>query len=114
MTNSDIKITPVAATAVVRAGGAVIGETANALRVTVGGAEPVYYFPRNDIGMMFLDQNDQRMTDPDLGEAVQFDIVTKSTTIKNAAWSFDRPASDAASLRSMLAFDEEKAVVEVL
>ena len=114
MTNSDIKITPVTGTAVVRAGGAVIGETGNALRVTVGGADPVYYFPKDDIGMMFLDANDQRMTDPNLGEAVQFDIVTKSTTLKNAAWSFDRPATEAASLRNMLAFDEEKAVVEIL
>lgn len=114
MTSQDLKITPVDGTVVVRAGGAVLGETRNALRVTIGDAEPVYYFPRDDVGMMFLDASDHRTTDPVLGEASHFSIVTKSTTIQNAAWSYERPLPAAAPIRNMLAFYEDKAVVEIL
>ena len=114
MTNPEIKITPVGGTAVVRAGGAVIGESNSAMRLTVGGAEPVYFFPREDVGMMFLDASDHRTTDPDLGEASHFHIITKSTTIENAAWSLDKPSPAAAALRSMLSFYDDKAVVEIL
>ncbi len=37
----------------VRAGGAVIGESSNALELSEGDLAPVIYFPRSDIGMAF-------------------------------------------------------------
>ena len=37
----------------VRAGGAVIGESSNALELSEGDLEPVIYFPRSDIAMAF-------------------------------------------------------------
>ncbi len=39
----------------VRAGGAVIGESQDALEVQEGNLPPVIYFPRGDIAMAFLD-----------------------------------------------------------
>ena len=39
---------------VVRAGGAILGESDRALELTEGDYPPVIYFPRDDIGMAFL------------------------------------------------------------
>ena len=47
---------------VVRAGGAVIGETTAALILKEDGHDPVTYFPRGDAGFEFLDPSDTRPT----------------------------------------------------
>ena len=75
----------------VRAGGAVLGESANALELTEGDYAPVIYFPREDIAMAFLDQTDHGTHCPWKGDATHFSIVTKSQTLENAAWSYESP-----------------------
>ncbi|WP_137699873.1 DUF427 domain-containing protein [Marimonas lutisalis] len=100
------KITIVRApgTWVVRAGGAVLGETRNALELTEGDLPPVIYFPREDIATAFLDASDHKTTCPWKGEATYFSIVTKSTTLENAAWSYETPNEDVARIKDHLAF----------
>ena len=49
-----ITIRPATGTWVVRAGGAVLGESIQALEMTEGDYPPVIYFPRTDIAMAFL------------------------------------------------------------
>lgn len=99
----DIMIKPASGTWVVRAGGAVLGESESALEVALNGDVTVY-FPSDDIATVFLDPSDKTETSP-MGEASFYSIVTKSTTLKNAAWGFKHPADNASSLVGHLAFE---------
>jgi uncharacterized protein (DUF427 family) len=109
-----IKIRKAEGTWVVRAGGAVIGETSNALEVTEGSSPPVVYFPRGDIAMAFLDRTATTTTCPHIGEATYYAIIAKSGTIANAAWSYEAPKPGMERMAGHLAFDAEKATVEQL
>jgi len=65
----DFTIVKVPGTWVVRAGGAVIGETKEALELTEGDFPPVIYFPRTDIAMAFLDRSETIVSHDRKGEA---------------------------------------------
>lgn len=93
-----------AGTWVVRAGGAILGETKNALELSEDGYAPVIYFPREDIAMAFLEASDKVTSDPAKGAATHYSIVTKSTVLKNAAWSYETPKPGAEGIAGYLAF----------
>ena len=88
----------------VRAGGAVLGESSNALELSEGDLAPVIYFPRDDIAMAFLDNSAHSTHCPHKGDASYFSIVTKSQTIENAAWSYEAPLEDVARIKDHIAF----------
>lgn len=113
--NSYITIRKASGKWSVRAGGAVLVESANALELTEGDMPPVIYFPREDIAMAFLDDSDQTTHCPHKGDASYFSIVTKSKTIKNAAWSYETPKSTVAEIKDHLAFysSDEVAVEQI-
>ena len=79
-----IRITKAAGTWVIRAGGAVLGETQNALELTEGSYPSVIYFPREDIAMTFLEASDKTSICPHKGAANYFSIVTKNGPIPDA------------------------------
>ena len=89
---------------VVRAGGAVLGESNDALELTEGAMPFVIYFPRGDIAMAFLDRTDHKTHCPHKGDASYFSIVTKSTTLQNAAWSGEDPKPGMERIKDHLAF----------
>lgn len=99
---------------VARAGGAVIAESRAALELVEGGADPVIYFPREDVAMAFLDPSDSRTTCPHKGEASYFTLHTKSGEIRDAAWSYDNPKEGVARIAGHLAFYPDKVTVEQL
>lgn len=101
---SHIKITKAPGTWSVRAGGAVLGESSNALELREGDYDPVIYFPREDIAMAFLDRSDASSTCPHKGDATYFSVVTKSRTLENAAWSYEDPKPAVAEIKDHLAF----------
>lgn len=88
----------------VRAGGAVLGESDNALELTETGYPPVIYFPRDDIAMAFLDRTDKTTHCPHKGDANYYSVVTKSTTLENAVWTYENPPEDVARIKDHLAF----------
>lgn len=88
----------------VRAGGAVLGESADALELTEGDYPPVIYFPRSDIAMAFLDQTDKSTHCPHKGDATYFSVVTKSQTLEDAVWSYETPLDAVAQIKDYLAF----------
>jgi len=107
-----IKITPAAGTWVVRSGGAVIGESSNALELTEGAYPPVIYFPRADLAMAFLDRTDTTSSCPWKGSATYFSIIAKSGPIKDAAWSYETPKAGLEAIAGHIAFYPSKATVE--
>ena len=99
-----IKIRPAEGTWVVRAGGAVLGESDRALELAEGDYPAVIYFPREDIAIEFLDPSDKTTTCPYKGQAAYFSIATKSTTLKDAVWTYEQPKEGVEAIAGHLAF----------
>ena len=99
-----ITIRKAAGTWSVRAGGAVLGESTNALELSEGDYPPVIYFPRADIAMAFLDKTDKVTHCPHKGDASYFSVVTKSQTLENTVWSYETPKEGVARIKDHLAF----------
>lgn len=102
--SSHITIRNAAGTWVVRAGGAILGESTSALELTEGSYPPVIYFPRGDIAMAMLEPSDKVTTCPHKGQASYYSIATKSTVLKDVAWSYEDPKEDVARIKDHLAF----------
>ncbi|MCK0149363.1 DUF427 domain-containing protein [Marivita sp. S6314] len=102
--HKHITIRPADGTWVVRAGGAVIAESKNALELTEGDRPGVIYFPRGDVAMAFLDTSDHSSECPHKGTASYYDIVSKSSTYENAVWSYESPKDDVSEIKGHLAF----------
>ena len=107
-----ITIAPAGGTWVVRAGGAVIGESTDALELKEGSYDPVIYFPRADVATAFLDRSDRTTHCPHKGDASYFSIVTKSTTLPDAVWSYEAPKDGVAEIAGHLAFAADGVTVE--
>ncbi len=99
-----IKIRKAEGTWTVRAGGAVLGESKNALELSEGDYPAVIYFPRDDIAMAFLDASDKSTHCPHKGDASYFSIQTKSHTLSDAAWSYEAPNDGMERIKDHLAF----------
>jgi len=109
-----IKVTAADGTWVVRAGGAVLGESNNVLELREGSYPPVIYFPREDIAMDFLDKTTKSSHCPWKGDASYYSIQTKSVLIDNAAWSYEAPLDDMQQIAGYISFYPDKAAVEQL
>ena len=112
--SDHIKIRPAGGTWVVRAGGAVIGETNAALELIEGDMNPVIYFPRDDVAMAFVEESDTISHCPYKGDAKYYSIIAKSGPIEDAIWSFETPNENVQKIANYLAFYPSKVAVEQL
>ncbi|WP_293572615.1 DUF427 domain-containing protein [Phaeobacter sp.] len=101
---TQIRIRKAPGTWVVRSGGAVLGESSNALELSEGDLAPVIYFPRGDIAFALLDRTDKTTHCPHKGDASYFSIVNKSSVTENAVWSYENPLDAVAEIKDHLAF----------
>jgi uncharacterized protein (DUF427 family) len=101
---SKITIRKAGGTWTVRAGGAILAESRNALELVEGEYPPVIYFPRADIAMAFLEEGTRTSHCPFKGDARYYSIETKSKTIENAGWSYEDPKSEVAEIAGHIAF----------
>jgi uncharacterized protein (DUF427 family) len=99
-----IRVRRAGGTWVVRAGGAILGESREALELTEGSYPFVIYFPRGDVAMAFLDRTEKSSTCPWKGQASYYSIVTESRTLDNAAWSYEDPKPEVEAIRGHIAF----------
>ncbi|SEM53159.1 Uncharacterized conserved protein, DUF427 family [Loktanella fryxellensis] len=107
-----ITIRPTTGTWVVRAGGAVLGESAQALELIEGDRPPVIYFPRGDIAMTFLDRTDRTTVCPFKGTASYYAIASRSGTLDNAVWSYEDPHPEVSAIKGYLSFYTDRVAVE--
>jgi uncharacterized protein (DUF427 family) len=110
--SDHISIRPATGTWVVRAGGAVLGESADALELIEGDNPPVIYFPRKDIATAFLEPSDTVSACPYKGQARYFGIMAKSGLIADAVWSYETPKDAVAPIAGYLAFYTSKVAIE--
>jgi uncharacterized protein (DUF427 family) len=104
MVTQDVKILTAQGTWVVRAGGAVIGESARVLELIDGSRPADLYFPRADLAMAFLEPAARTVQSRGIGEARYFDLVLRSATIPEAAWSYEAPLPTAERIAGHVAF----------
>lgn len=97
---------------VVRALGAIIGESKNALALKEGDYPAVIYLPRKDVTMAFLEQSGTTTTCPHKGKATYFNFVGKSRTLEDCAWSYDSPVRGLGGIAGYIAFDPDQVTVE--
>ncbi len=97
---------------VVRAGGAVLGESSAVLELIEDGHDPVIYFPPSDIAMAFLEPSSTRSICPYKGEASYYSIIAKSGAIKDAAWTYATPKAGAEQIAGYIAFYPDRVAVE--
>ena len=110
--SGKIRITEAGGLWVVRGGGAILGETENALRLEEPGHDPVIYFPREDIAMAFLEPSSTTTHCPWKGDATYFSLQTKSLLVPDVAWSYETPVDGAEAIAGHLAFYRDKVAVE--
>ena len=75
---------------------------------------PVIYFPKEDIGMAFLEASDTTSHCPFKGDASYHSIQTKSSLIKDAGWSYEAPKPSVEAIKGHMAFYPQKVTVEKL
>ena len=102
------------ATWVVRAKGAVLAESTKAVELAEGDYPTVIYFPRDDVGMAFLEKSSSSTICPHKGTATYYNIHAKSGIIPDAAWSYEAPLKAVKQIEGHLAFYRDKVTVEQL
>ncbi len=112
MLTQRLSIHPAEGTWVIRAGGAVIGESRRALELREENYLPVIYFPKEDLGMAFFDRSATTSTCPFKGKASYFSISTHNGMIADAGWSYENPTDDAERIAGHVAFYPSKVTIE--
>ncbi len=110
--SKHITIRPASRPWVVRAGGAVLGETARALELDENGHDPVIYFPREDLAMAFLEPSQTQSICPFKGTATYWNIICKSGPIADVGWSYDDPTPEAKEIAGYIAFHPDRVTIE--
>lgn len=112
--SDHIRIEKASGTWVVRAAGAVVAETQNAMILREGDYPPVTYFPRGDVEMAFFEPSAKSTHCPHKGDASYHSFVGKSGQLDDVAWSYDTPLPAAEGIRGHLAFYADRVAVEEL
>lgn len=99
-----ITIEPAGSHVVVRAGGRVVADTTNALLLREASYPPVLYIPRTDIDMTLFERTAHTTRCPYKGDASYYSVRDGGPRSVNAAWSYESPFEQVASIESHLAF----------
>ena len=102
--SGNITIRPADGTWTVRAAGAILAESREALELSEDGHEPVIYFPRRDVAMALIEPGGKETRCPHKGTATHYAISTDTGTLADAAWSYETPHQSVAGIAGHLAF----------
>ncbi len=103
-----ITITPAGRRVRVTFAGAVVAETANALRFEEEGYPPRLYIPRADADMTALTRTAHRTHCPYKGDASYFSLAAGGRRAENAVWTYEQPIPAVAAIRDYLCFYDGK------
>jgi uncharacterized protein (DUF427 family) len=85
-------------------GGAVIADSARAVRLQEAAYSPVFYIPREDANMALLTRTTLSTHCPYKGDASYYTIEAGGRTAKDAVWSYEAPFPAVADIAGHLAF----------
>ena len=90
-------------------GGEVVAETRRAVALFETNLPTRWYIPRDDVSAELHQNDGHRTTCAYKGHATHWDVAGESAV----AWSYELPLNDAMPVRSMIAFYNERADIEV-
>jgi uncharacterized protein (DUF427 family) len=99
-----ITVEPNSKRIVVRAGGAIIADTTNALTLREANYPPVHYIPRKDVQMSQLQRTEHTSHCPYKGDASYYSIPTGGERAVNAVWTYEKPYDAVAEIAEYVAF----------
>ncbi|MCI0442124.1 DUF427 domain-containing protein [bacterium] len=82
----------------------VIAETTHAVRVLQTGHPPVYYIPREDVQMKYLNATSKNSTCEFKGTSYYYDVKVGSKSVTAAVWSYPEPTKGYEAIKDYLAF----------
>ena len=88
----------------VEAGGVIVAESDNTLRLKEASYAAVIYVPRSDAKMDLLRRSDHTSYCPFKGDASYFDIPAGGERARNAVWTYEAPHEAVAAIKDHLAF----------
>ncbi len=99
-----ITVTPSHQRVLVRAGGALIADTRDALILQEASYPPVQYIPRKDVDMASLARSKTESYCPYKGDASYFSIPIGGERSLDAIWTYETPYEAVAPIKDYLAF----------
>lgn len=87
--------------------GHLIADSGDVVVLWETGLAPVFYFPRQDVEMEKLRQNDIVTHCPHKGEATHFTVLRDGVMVERFAWSYEQPKSEVFGIGDRIAFYSE-------
>ena len=81
-----------------------VADSTNAVIVHETRATPMYYFPKDDVRMDFLEKTDHQTHCPFKGNASYWSLKVGGGVAENAVWGYEDPDADSETIRGMLSF----------
>jgi uncharacterized protein (DUF427 family) len=85
-------------------GGEIIVDSKNVLLLRQKGRSPVYYFPRKDVRLEFLEEKGRIAKFPGLGKTSLLTVRVGDRVAENAAWLIVEPSPEALEIEGYIAF----------
>lgn len=95
------------------AGDTLIADTGQALELHETGYPVRYYIPRHAINMDSLVRSETVTHCPFKGDATYYSLKADDNVLADAAWSYEQPLPEMAMIENYVAFDGEKARIEL-
>jgi uncharacterized protein (DUF427 family) len=102
--NYQIEIKPVDKRMVIEIDNVVILDTTQSLLLNEQGHKPVYYFPREDIQMDYLNIINKETFCPFKGKATHWALDLNTQKFGIAAWNYEKPFEQVCEIKNHIAF----------
>lgn len=93
------------------AGKIILAHSSDAVVLTENSYSPRFYFPIADVNMDVLQITDTTSRCPYKGQAEYYAAKTADGVLKDIAWTYNEPIDEAAEIKGLIAFYQEKLTV---